>query len=207
MLGHVVFSQLSERSGLEVYGSVRDQAEAARWFSPELLSRCLGQVDAFNFDSLLGALAAAQPQVVINCIGIIKQSSLAQDPLTSIYVNSLLPHRLALACRLAGARLLHLFADGDFKASADKAGDVAIGGVIGYAAHGNGLALFSIARGEGDLELARGNHGVFVEEFVEIAEAEEEKGVGIARLDGVVLLHEGCGGVGHGGDLVVTSGA
>lgn len=39
MLGHVVFFQLSARDGLEVYGTVRDRDEAARWFSPEMLAR------------------------------------------------------------------------------------------------------------------------------------------------------------------------
>lgn len=117
MLGHVVFSQLAAAGGLEVYGTVRDRSEAARWFPPELLSRCLDQVEVFNFDSLIRALAAARPQVVINCIGIVKQSSLAKDPFTSIYVNSLLPHRLALACRLAGARLIQLSTDCIFDGS------------------------------------------------------------------------------------------
>jgi len=111
MLGHVVFSQLSAANDREVFGTVRDRREAARWFSPELLSRCLDRVDAFNFDGIIRALAAAQPQVVINCIGVIKQSALAKDPFTSIYVNSLLPHRLALACRLAGTRLIHMSTD------------------------------------------------------------------------------------------------
>lgn len=111
MLGHVVFSQLAAAGGLEVFGTVRDRGEAARWFPPELLSRCLDQVEVFNFDSLIRALAAARPQIVINCIGIVKQSSLAKDPFTSIYVNSLLPHRLARACRLVGARLIQMGTD------------------------------------------------------------------------------------------------
>jgi dTDP-4-dehydrorhamnose reductase len=111
MLGHVVFSQLAAAASLEVFATVRDRGEAARWFSPELLSRCLSQVDAFNFDSLIRALGATQPQVVINCIGIVKQSYLAKDPVTSIYLNSLFPHRLALSCRLGGARLINLSTD------------------------------------------------------------------------------------------------
>jgi len=90
MSGHVVFFQLSARDGLEVYGTVRDLDEAARWFSPEMLARCL-RVDAFNFDSVIRALGETQPEVVINCLGIIKQSSQAKDPFTSIYLNALLP--------------------------------------------------------------------------------------------------------------------
>jgi dTDP-4-dehydrorhamnose reductase len=111
MLGHVLFSQLAVTASLEVFATVRDRGAAARWFSPELLSRCLNQVDVFNFDSLIRALAETRPQVVINCIGVVKQSVLAKDPFTSIYVNSLLPHRLALACKAIGARLIHISTD------------------------------------------------------------------------------------------------
>ena len=98
---------------------------------------------------------------------------------------------------LAGAGLLHLFADGDFEAGANEAGEVNIDGVVRNATHGNGLALFAIAGGEGDLEFAGGDDGVFVEEFVEIPEAEEEQSVGVAGFDRVVLLHEWGGGFGH----------
>jgi len=111
MLGHVLFSQWFGVNDLEVFGTVRDRGEASRWFSPELINNCLGQVDAFNFDSLVAAMAEVKPEVVVNCIGVIKQSALARDPITSIYLNSLLPHRLALACRLAGARLIQLSTD------------------------------------------------------------------------------------------------
>src|SRR5260370_14802922 len=91
----------------------------------------------------------------------------------------------------AGAGLLHLVADGDLESGADEARDVAVSGVIGNAAHRNRLALFAIARGQRNLQFARGQQRVFVEEFVEIAEAEEQQRVRVARFDRVVLLHQG----------------
>ena len=53
---------------------------------------------------VLGSVAAAaeRPNVVINCVGVVKQLSAAKDPLTSIAVNALLPHRLAELCVIAG---------------------------------------------------------------------------------------------------------
>jgi dTDP-4-dehydrorhamnose reductase len=110
-LGHVMFTWLSGREGLEVFGTIRDQELAGRWFSPELLNKCLWNVDAFNFNSLIHALAAVKPEVVVNCIGIVKQSHLAADPVMSIALNALLPHRLAAACRLAGIRLIQMSTD------------------------------------------------------------------------------------------------
>jgi dTDP-4-dehydrorhamnose reductase len=49
--------------------------------------------------------------VVVNCIGIVKQSLLAQDAITSISVNSLYPHRLAALCRDRAVRLIHISTD------------------------------------------------------------------------------------------------
>jgi hypothetical protein len=98
----------------------------------------------------------------------------------------------------SGAWLLHLIADGDFESGADQASDVAFGGVVGDAAHGDGLAFFAIAGGERDLQFAGGEDGVFVEEFVKVAQAEEQEGVGITGFDRLVLLHQWCSGIRHG---------
>jgi dTDP-4-dehydrorhamnose reductase len=68
-------------------------------------------VDAFHFNSLINALATVKPEVVVNCIGIVKQSHLAADPVMSISINALLPQRLAVVCRLAGIRLIHMSTD------------------------------------------------------------------------------------------------
>ena len=49
--------------------------------------------------------------MVVNCIGIVKQLAAAKDPIPSITVNALFPHRLAQLRRAAGARLIHLSTD------------------------------------------------------------------------------------------------
>ena len=69
--------------------------------------------------------------------------------------------------------------------------------MVRNAAHGNGLALFAIARSERDLQFARSDHRIFVKKFVEIAQAKEQQSVRIARFDRVILLHQGCAGFGH----------
>ena len=98
---------------------------------------------------------------------------------------------------MAELGVFHLVADGDAVALLDEARDVAFGGMERDAAHGNGVALFLVARGEGDFEFARGGDGVFEEELVEIAQAEHQQGVGDLLLDAVVLPHQRRGGVGH----------
>ena len=65
----------------------------------------------FTPDSLLAAFVQARPDVVINCVGLVKQLSNAEDPLVAVPINTLLPHRLALMCEVAGARLVHVSTD------------------------------------------------------------------------------------------------
>jgi dTDP-4-dehydrorhamnose reductase len=70
------------------------------------------RVDGLIFDEVTRALASIQPDLVINCIGLIKQMGhLALDPLFSISVNSLLPHRLSLICRTAKIRMIQISTD------------------------------------------------------------------------------------------------
>src|SRR5260370_27072878 len=107
------------------------------------------------------------------------------------------PHHFAPYEFLARTWLFHLIADGDFEAAANQARDVAFGGVVRNAAHGNRLALFAVARRERNLKLARRDDGVFVKQFVEIAQAEKQQGVRVARLDGVILLHQRCCRLAH----------
>jgi len=77
-------------------------------FDPE---RSIGGVSAQDFDSVARAIARARPEAVVNCVGVVKQDAAAKDPLTSIAVNALFPHRLAQLTRAAGARLVHLSTD------------------------------------------------------------------------------------------------
>jgi dTDP-4-dehydrorhamnose reductase len=66
------------------------------------------------------ALGDARPEVVINCIGIVKQKPLAEDAIASITINSLFPHLLDRWCVANNARLIHFSTDCVF--SGDKGG-------------------------------------------------------------------------------------
>jgi dTDP-4-dehydrorhamnose reductase len=109
MLGHKVAQVFSERH--DVWGTVREAAVPCRLPEPIRCDRVLGGVDAAVFDSVVAACAAVRPDVVVNCIGIVKQVAEAKDPILSIKVNALFPHRLAALCRSGGARLLHVSTD------------------------------------------------------------------------------------------------
>lgn len=68
-------------------------------------------VEARGSSRIEEVIAQFRPAAVVNCIGIVKQRPEAEEAIASIEVNSLLPHRLAIACRAAGARLVQLSTD------------------------------------------------------------------------------------------------
>jgi dTDP-4-dehydrorhamnose reductase len=110
MLGNTALRLFSQSEGFSVAGTVRS-GRAARLLPDELRPLLIEGVDVEQFDSLARSIELARPDVVINCIGVVKQLAEADDPLTALPLNSLLPHRLARLCSLAGARLIHISTD------------------------------------------------------------------------------------------------
>ena len=109
MLGHRVWRELNEH--METFGAVRRPAgdyAPLRWFDE---SRLIGGVDVATDGDLERAFDAAQPDVIVNAVGIVKQRSDASDAVQAIAINSLLPHRLAALCARSGTRLVHLSTD------------------------------------------------------------------------------------------------
>jgi dTDP-4-dehydrorhamnose reductase len=109
MLGHKLCQAASDR--MEIAATVRETRPAAEALGLPTRVRMIGGVDAAEHGSVERAVASVQPDVVDNCIGIVKQSTLAQDAIASITVNALFPHQLARTCRETGARLIHLSTD------------------------------------------------------------------------------------------------
>ncbi len=110
MLGHAVLRFFSQSSGYQVWGSAR------AWSVPtqlpvEVRERIVCGVDVENTDSLTRLFTLARPDVVINCIGLVKQLAQADDPLAAIPINAMLPHRLAGLCEMVRARFVHISTD------------------------------------------------------------------------------------------------
>lgn len=110
MLGHRLWINL--RKEHEVWVTVRTNGSEFPKIPvfPENYVRPM--VDALNFDQVIRALASIQPDIVINCIGLIKQlGHIARDPLFSISLNAMFPHRLSMVCRASKIRLIHISTD------------------------------------------------------------------------------------------------
>lgn len=110
MLGHAVFRVFGADDAFESWGSLRN-GHAIRHFSEDERTRLLTDVDVLDDAALAGALERVRPDLVINCIGVVKQQAVAEDPLVTLPVNAMLPHRLARACASLGARLIQMGTD------------------------------------------------------------------------------------------------
>lgn len=112
LLGNAMFRVLSENSDGDVYGTVRS-AEVKKLFAqPQVGQRLVLTGDLENHDHLVRLFDTIRPDVVVNCTAVGKMASL--DPVRSISIYALLPHRLAQLCKIGKARLIHFSSDGVF---------------------------------------------------------------------------------------------
>ena len=103
MLGHRLALTLQEQ-GHQVLATERSSVAFRRLTVPT----CFG-VQA-TVASLEPVIRDCEPDVVVNCIGVVKQRLAIHDTQT-IAINALWPHQLYELCRHARARLIHISTD------------------------------------------------------------------------------------------------
>ena len=111
MLGHVLFRWLADKPDLDVYATTLSGKIVSKWFPPGLTARMWHGVDAEDLKGLTEVLASIKPDIVINCIALIKQSYIRENPFSAITINAQLPHNLASICKKLSARLIHISSD------------------------------------------------------------------------------------------------
>jgi dTDP-4-dehydrorhamnose reductase len=115
MLGHKLWQVA--RDQVETWATVRAATPALEALGV-LDARTITGVDVTRFETLEAALDRARPDVVVNCVGVVKQLAAAKDPIPSIGINALHPHLLARAGRARGARVVHISTDCVFDGAA-----------------------------------------------------------------------------------------
>jgi dTDP-4-dehydrorhamnose reductase len=116
MLGSALYRYFSEQLEFDVYGTVRSELSKDH-FPMALRTNIFTGIDVSVFDSINNVLAVAKPDVVINCVGLVKQLSDVDDPLIVLPLNALFPHKLARVCAVSNARLIHFSTDCVFNGS------------------------------------------------------------------------------------------
>lgn len=116
MLGSTMFKQLFADERYSVWGTMRSPT-ALGSFSEAERENLVSNIDVLDSDQLISIFSKIKPDVVINCVGLIKQLSSAKDPLAVLPINSMLPHRLAKICELCNSRLIQISTDCVFSGS------------------------------------------------------------------------------------------
>ncbi len=109
MLGHQLLRHFTPTHDCRV--TLRQPLESYASFGLFHAGNAYGGIELNIMDSIRPVLATFRPEAVINAVGIVKQRPAAEEVIPSLEINALLPHRVALACRDVGARLVHMSTD------------------------------------------------------------------------------------------------
>lgn len=109
MLGHSLYRYFSRKEEYEVKGTTRSKP----WNDLLLTGFSVDRPEKFE-----ELISEYKPDLVFNCIGVIKQLDASKDYDLSLQVNSMWPHRLAKICEKNNSKLIHFSTDCVF--SGDK---------------------------------------------------------------------------------------
>ena len=110
MLGNALFKYFGERTKFRTYGLLRNKKKILNFFN-KFNSAKIIENDFLDIENLDQILSDVSPNIILNCIGIVKQNPLSNNPLSSIQVNSIFPHLLNKLSLKFKARLIHFSTD------------------------------------------------------------------------------------------------
>ena len=115
MLGHELHRTLGKE--FDVYATLRQPVEAYIPYYRYDSSKVCRVANICDPIEISKVLRETSPDVVVNCVGVIKQDKLASNPIETIRINSLLPHIIKRECDSVGARFIQISTDCVFKGS------------------------------------------------------------------------------------------
>jgi len=110
MLGHQLFLCLEEDHNINVKATLHKGLSDPKYNGIFKFYNAFDNVD-INDNKLEQIFKNFCPNVVVNCVGIIKQREEGSDPIINIKVNGLFPHQLSLLSQKYKFRLIHLSTD------------------------------------------------------------------------------------------------
>ena len=116
MLGNAVLRVFNDSEGYNVRGAVRHNSSIGL-FSEDIRNLVSSGLNIDDDESLSNIIVETESEIVINCIGLVKQLSNSENPLVALPINSLFPHRLAKICDDNNSRLIHMSTDCVFSGS------------------------------------------------------------------------------------------
>ena len=117
MLGSSIYRFLNDKTDWLIYGTVRSE-ELIKEFPSEISENLIPNCDAGDSGRIEEAITEINPDIVINCIGVIKQIPDDDSYEKMNEINGVLPHKLSKISADISARLIHISTDCVF--SGDK---------------------------------------------------------------------------------------
>jgi dTDP-4-dehydrorhamnose reductase len=109
MIGHKMWQSLS-RSHDDVVGTLHRGSDGVV-MRDMFANRAVEHVEAADFEEVAALLDRTRPTVIVNCIGITKRKTAADDLATMFRVNTLFPHHLARWAVRHGCRVVQFSTD------------------------------------------------------------------------------------------------
>ncbi len=110
MIGHRMWATLSQSH--DVFGAVRrPELERLQSIPGITQEKALLGVDAYSMPTIEKAIDQVRPQVILNCIGVVKQLKDSSNYIKSITLNALFPHQLAQTCAARDIRMIQFSSD------------------------------------------------------------------------------------------------
>ena len=110
LLGSTMFNYFSKISRFTTLGTIRDE-KLKNVFRDHLQCNIISNINANDFKVIEKIIDDHSPDVIINCIGIIKQLKESEDPVKTLTINSIFPHKLLNICKLKSIKLIHFSTD------------------------------------------------------------------------------------------------
>ena len=120
MLGHKLVQAFSTM--FEVKYTLHSSFASVKQFEFFRREDSFENIDAADFNAVRTAIETAEPDVIVNAIGIIKQAQGSHNIPRTLTINSIFPHQLAELSKVLGFRLITMSTDCVF--SGDRANHV-----------------------------------------------------------------------------------
>ena len=108
MLGNTLIKTISKDKSYKVYGTLRKDI---KFFDKNNSIKIFKNISCERKNEWQEILMKVKPDIIINCIGVVKQLNEINDPQLSIFTNSLFPHQLHDACKEINSKLIHISTD------------------------------------------------------------------------------------------------
>lgn len=109
MLGHKLVQRWRDR--FDVWTTVRNSFSAYERFGIFDRERTIEDLSVLDTASLEAVIERIRPDVIFNAVGIVKQIPTAKNTVTTLLINSVLPHQIAEIAAKTGARFIQISTD------------------------------------------------------------------------------------------------